>query len=171
MDEKHNDFWALVLSEGKRFLGNITKFLGEYTDGDVTAGVWVTLDNTKSPKDQQLYVLTSGMICLDPVLDFISMDQPQMGANERGEPSLGLKKTPLVLPYDYAMKGAKIYTKWSSIMFIADLHEDDQKTYQELIKDGLSKTGTFGLEKPLITIPPPGTIIPTRPHSRGNGGR
>lgn len=170
MDEKHDGVWALVISEGKRFLGNISKYLVDYTHDGVSIETWKEVDHTKSPGDIQQDILRSRLICLKPVLDFISIDQPRGEPDAAGNVKISFSKNPVTLPYDYALKGGVVYTKWSTIMFIEDLEKEDQEFYMELVDDGMKKTGKKD-EKPLIAIPPPGTVIPTRPHSRGNGGR
>jgi hypothetical protein len=158
MDKKHDGLWALIISEGKRFLARIDAYEAQ----GVEAGKPITYfcDDRVTKED----VICSPRLRLSPVLDFISMDQPIARPGKNGEPEISFSKTPIVLPYDYVTGTAVLYTKWSSIMFIDDLSEADQKIYHGMITDGLSTPDKS--DKPLISLVPPGTRL-GNPDRRG----
>jgi hypothetical protein len=86
-----------------------------------------------------------GTLHIEPCFEFAAV----MRRNERGQ----TERLPLLSPVDFVVMGVPVYVRATSIYFCAEMKPEDQRTYSELVKEGLAimtraRAGAAGLSLP-----------------------
>lgn len=118
MDQKRDDVWAVVNSNGKTFLGKVV----EAHRGDEV--------HTETSLILQEITTEADTVVLCPVYDFFSPLRPvQIGPQE-----VGYSRDPVITPLDFTMEAVPLYVRVSSLYLLNQMSERDRATYEEFMK-------------------------------------
>lgn len=163
MDKEYDGVWAVVICEGKRYFGRVNGYVEVEDDGRLHLVEKFTLEN------ERLQIICSEKVKMFPVLDYISIDQPQASPGQDGALNISMMRTPVVMPFDYTVEPAPVFTKPTTIFFFDDMGEKSKAEYEKLREEGF-KRSLSEAKSPLIERVPAGTRLGPAPGmSRPNG--
>lgn len=121
--------WAMVSGTTMRFLGRLEISAGVNLIGRIEAGL---------------------LVRLDPAFEFAAM--------LRGDAQGRTVREPLVYPVDFAVFGMPVYVKPTAIYLCAEMTPEDQKTYSQLVEQGLEILNRARANHAGIALPPKGVV-------------
>lgn len=106
MDEVKIEDWVVVNSPGGRYIGQV-------------AGT----------KDEIVQKVNDGdALLLMNALDFIAPMRPVQTPQ-----GVAMQRDPIIVQPDFVVHPLPVYVKVAAVYFCADMHDDDKKTYKELV--------------------------------------
>ncbi len=75
------------------------------------------------------FMMKREVICFSHALDFFSPLQSFGGPGE--EPRVG--RVPMIMAFEFTLQPCKVYVRWKTLYFLADMHGDDFKVYSDFI--------------------------------------